>query len=126
MKRKSVGQIIEASKRVSNAIINALVVFFFLELRISLMTFFLHFLSPFERQKNALKSTLSNVRSGASKSAFLRPVVLGAWCTREVEKGGGGGQSGGWHGTRCVFLSLSRVVVVVIVVVVVVVDDYSR
>ena len=78
--------------------------------------------SPFERQKNALKSTLSNVRSGASKSAFLRPVVLGAWCTREVEKGGGGGQSGGWHGTRCVFLSLSRVVVVVVDDD----DDYSR
>ncbi len=95
------------------------------------MTFFLHFLSPFvvKRQKNAVgTSTLSNVRSGASKSAFLRPVVLGAWCTREVEKGGGGGQSGGWHGTRCVFLSLSRVVVVVVVVVDVVVDDddYSR
>ena len=80
------------------------------------MTFFLHFLSPFERQKNAVgTSTLSNVR----------PVVLGAWCTREVEKGVGGGQSGGWHGTRCVFLSLSRVVVVVVVVVVDD-DDYSR
>ena len=81
------------------------------------MTFFLHFLSPFvvKRQKNAVgTSTLSNVR----------PVVLGAWCTREVEKGGGGGgQSGGWHGSRCVFLSLSRVVVVVVVVDD---DDYSR
>jgi hypothetical protein len=63
-------------------------------------------LSPFfEKKKNALGTSTLSVRGA---SAFLCPV-LGA-CTR-VEKGGafdqprGGGQSGGWHGTRYVFLS---------------------